>query len=412
MRGRAGEQPQLFYAIDLEERIRDDRPLRPLKRVVDEILSSMSGLFARAYSGKGRPSVPPERLLKALLLTTLYTVRSERQLVERIDADPLFRRFLDMDPQEPAFDATTVTHNRGRLQEHGLIAAFLDAVLDRAIDEGPTSDDHFSVDGTMTEAYGSTKGFRPIEEQTGDDKDRSKGDKPGGDGFKSRNAEVDFHGRKRSNKTHRSTTDPEARLHKKAKGRPAKLSHMGHAVIENRNGPVMAVDVTEADGTAERTAAVDMIDRMTQRHGVVAKTMAGDKGYHAGDYYLDLEERGVTPHSAMPDAQPGDPKNVEDDDRPAYDARERMRRRQRTPGYRMSQRARKKVEEVFGWGKTIGGVARSRFAERRKLGQQMQLVGAACNLLRMRRLLRRRDERTTTAAQVVPFQPNPLATAA
>jgi transposase len=204
MRGRADSQLRMFFSINVEERIRKNHPLRPIKKVVDEILCGLSAQFDAAYSKLGRPGVPPERLLKALLLQTLYSVRSERQLVERIDTDLLFRWFLDMDPAEDVFVATDFTKNRPRLDEHGLTAAFFQT----AVDAGLTSDDHFSVDGTLIESCASVKSFRPIDESP-DDTDRGPG---GSGGFKSRNAEADFHGKKRSNATHRSTTDPDAKL--------------------------------------------------------------------------------------------------------------------------------------------------------------------------------------------------------
>lgn len=287
MRGQTDRQGRMFFAIDLEERIRADHPLRAIKVTVDRILVGMSERFEAAYSVTGRPSVPPERLLKALLLMALYSVRSERQLAERIDTDLLFRWFLDMDPAEPAFDPTTFTRNRPRLDQHGLTAAFFDAVLKEAIEADLCSGDHFSVDGTLIESYASIKSFRPTA-KVGDDSiatsdasdSASNGDaNSDANGYKPRNAEVDFHGHKRTNATHRSTSDPEARFYRKGFGKEAKLCHMGHAVAENRHGLVMSVTVTEANGTAEREAALAMLDRLHDRHGVRPKTVGTDKGY-------------------------------------------------------------------------------------------------------------------------------------
>lgn len=225
MRGRSGDQDLLFYTINVESRIRADHPLRSLKRTIDAILTEMSPLFASAYSQTGRPSVPPERLLKALLLLAIYSIRSERQLVERIDTDLLFRWFLDMSPEDQVFDATVFTHNRPRLDKHGLTAAFFDAVLVKALQAGLCSDEHFSVDGSLIESYASIKSFRHKEEKDQQDDDSNS--------FKPRNSEVDFHGQKRTNDTHVSRTDPEAKLYRKGMGKEARLSHMGHALTEN-----------------------------------------------------------------------------------------------------------------------------------------------------------------------------------
>jgi transposase len=386
MRGKSDRQGKMFFALDLEGRVRPDHPLRAIKATVDRILAGMTDAFAAAYSDTGRPSVPPERLLKALLLMALYSVRSERQLAERVDTDLLFRWFLDMDPAEPAFAPTTFTRNRPRLDAHGLTAAFFDAVLKEALAAGLCSGEHFSVDGTLIESYASLKSFRPVDE--GGD---AEGEGPDGGGrgdanaFKPRNAEVDFHGQKRTNATHRSSTDPEARLFRKGLGKEAKLCHMGHALAENRHGLVMAVAVTEAAGTAERDAAIAMLDRLGERHGVKPKTLGTDKGFDVGAFYLELEARGVEPHGAMakPERAPG---WARPDRRPGIAARDRMRGRLTTDGYRLSQKCRKKVEECFGWIKTVGGLARSRHVGRWKIRQQMELAAAAYNLVRMRSL--------------------------
>ena len=380
MRGKPDLQPPMFFAICVEDRVRSDHPLRPIKRMVDEELSRMSRRFSAAYADTGRPSVPPERLLKALLLQSLYSVRSESQLCERIDTDLLFRWFLDMDPAEDMFDATAFTHNRPRLEQHGLIATFFEGVVKRAMKAGLTSDDHFSVDGTLIESYASVKSFVP----------RDHSDRPSGgvgNGYKPRNAEVNFHGQKRGNATHVSTTDPEARLYKKADGQPAKLYHMGHALTENRHGLVMAVAVTEASGQAEPAAAVSMIDQLRRRQRVTPKTTGSDKGYDSGPYYRELEKRGVTPHSAMRAGPVGGATCRKQIHLPLIQLRKRMAQRLRTRGYQLSQRCRKKIEEAFGWIKTVAGMCRTRLVGRWKIKQQLQLAAAAYNLVRIRKLV-------------------------
>lgn len=386
MRGHSVPQGKLFFTMDVESRIRADHPLRPLKRTVGDILKGLGERFGAAYSEVGRPSVPPERLLKALLLMALYSIRSERQLVERIDTDLLFRWFLDMTPDDPAFDATAFTHNRPRLDQHGLTAAFFEAVLRRAIQAGLTSDEHFSVDGTLIESYASTKSFRPRAEETSQNADQD-GKSQDSNGFKPRNAEVNFHGQKRSNLTHTSRTDPEAKLYRKGSCQEAKLYHLGHALTENRNGLVMAVTVTEANGTAEPAAALEMLDRLHQQLGKKPATLGSDKGFDSGPYYLELEARGIVPHSAMIATKPAQERHLRAGKRPAFEARCRMRERLLTAAYRLSQRCRKKVEECFGWIKTVAGLARSRHVGRWKLRQQMELAAAAFNLVRMRKLL-------------------------
>lgn len=379
MRGKTNSQRSLFFAINLEERVRADHPLRPIKQAVEVVLGDLTSLLASSYSKIGRPSVPPERLLKASLLQCLYSIRSERQLVERLDTDLLFRWFCDMDPAEPVFDATAFTHNRKRLQDHGIVAAFFEKVVARAIDAGLTSDEHFSIDGTLLESYASIKSFKPKD----DDRDDSNGDS---NGFKSRNAEVDFRGHKRSNATHRSTTDREARLYRKGNGQPAKLCHMGHALTENRNGLIMAVTVTEANGRAESAASIELLDELRHKHRVCAKTVGEDRGYDSGPHLLELEQRGITPHIAMLNTT-RNPATVRPHERESHAARLRMRQRQETVEYAVSQKCRKRVEECFGWIKTVAGLVRTRLVGRWKLQQQMYWAAAAFNLVRMRNLL-------------------------
>lgn len=377
MRGRKDPQGQFFYSIDVEARIRRDHPLRLLKRKIDSILAGMDALFSQAYSEHGRPSVPPERLLKALLLMALYSIRSERQLCERIDMDLLFRWFLDMSPEDPAFDATAFTHNRPRLDRLGITAAFFDAVVKQAQQAGLCSDDHFSVEGTMIESLASMKSFKP-KDQPDDDQDAN--------GFKPRNPDVDFHGQKRSNETHASRTDPEAKLYRKGPGKPSQLAHLGHLLNENRNGLILEIAVTEANGTAEREAALDMLDRYTSKHGRGPKTVGADAGYDSGEFLLALEEREIEPHLAMTSTEPADLATARGDRKEKIAARQRMKERQQSTGYSISQRVRKRIEECFGWLKSIAGLGRSRWSGRWKLRQYLELTAAAYNLVRMIKL--------------------------
>jgi transposase len=384
MRGRRDPQPSLFYAIDVEARVRPDHPLRPIKTAVDRILAGLSDRFDAAYSDTGRPSVPPERLIKALLLMALYSVRSERQLVERIDTDLLFRWFLDMSPEEPAFDATAFGHNRPRLDAHGLTAAFFQAVLREALAAGLCSE-HFSVDGTLIESYASLKSVRPL---AGPDDPAGPPASGAADGnaFKPRNPDVDFRGQRRTNATHRSRTDSEARLYRKGPGQETKLRHLGHALAENRHGLIVGVAVTEANGTAEREAAVDLIDAFRDLSGWDPTTVGLDKGYDAGELFLALETRGVEPHGAL--AKPPKPEaEAREAEREKVAARHRALRRQAGEGYRLSQKCRKKLEEGFGWLKGVARLARSRVVGRWKIRQLWELGAAAYNLVRMRRLL-------------------------
>ena len=377
MRGQADDQAPLFHVFNVEERIRTDHPLRDIKCRVDRILDGMSARFAKAYSGTGRPSVPPERLLKAMLLLALYSVRSERQLCERIDTDFLFRWFLDLQPSEEAFDATTFTRNRQRLDDHDLAKTFFAAVVREAITAGLCSE-HFSVDGTLIESFAAAKSFRPKDAADADPKDAN--------GFQPRNVDVDFHGQKRSNDTHASRTDPEAKLYRKGRGKEAKLAHMGHTLGENRHGLIVAVAVTEANGTAERTAALDMLAELKATHAVQPKTLGADKGYDDGEFFRDVEARQIEPHVPLV-KEPRNPAEVPyHKQRPGVEARQRMKARMASEGYRLSQKCRKKIEEGYGWLKSIGGLARSRLVGRWKLKQLLEIGAAAYNLVRMRKL--------------------------
>jgi len=375
MRGKHDRQRGMFYVIDLEDRVRIDHPLRPIKTMVDAELARMGHLFNRASSDTGRPSVPPERLLKALLLQALYAVRSEAQLVERIDTDLLFRWFLDMDPAMDVFDPTAFTHNRPRLEAFGIIQHFFGGVVRRAMDEGLTSDAHFSADGTLIQSYASLKSLRPIDPKTGeiveepDDDDRPKG----------RNQPVDFKGQKRSNATHQSGTDPEARLYRKGDGQPTCLYHSAHAITENRHGLIMAVEVDAADGHAERRASGAMLDDL-ERRGVAPATLGADKGYDDGAFLQRLEERGITPHVAIRAGRIG----LDSD---GGVTRWLCRAMSRYADHRTSQRRRKLIEEAFGWIKDYAGLRRTRLVGRWKIRMQVTIAAAAYNLVRMSRLL-------------------------
>ena len=396
MRGRTDEQPALFHTFHVEDRIRADHPLRDVKRRVDRILAALSAEFAKCYSRIGRPSVPPERLLKAQLLLSLYSIRSERQLCERIDTDLLFRWFLDLQPSEEAFDHAVFSHNRKRLDDGDLTRAFFDAVVAEAFTAGLCSE-HFSVDGTLIESFASAKSFQPIPatppEESPDDSPLSPTDKgpsaasaPDGNGFKPSNPEVDFRGQKRTNATHRSRTDPEAKLYRKGMGKEAKLSHLGHALNENRHGLIVGIAATEANGTAERTAALEMVDALKARHGRTPKTLGADKGFDSGEFLLELEQRSIEPHVPLVKA-PRDPAEVAyQKQRAGVEARQRMKERQGGDGYRLSQKCRKKIEEVFGWVKGVAGMGRSRLVGRWKLKQALELAAAAYNLIRLRKL--------------------------
>jgi transposase len=414
MRGRVPKQPNFFYALNIEDRIRSNHPLRAIKAMVDADLAAMSRRFNEAYSELGRPSVPPERLLKALLLMALYSLRSERELVERIDTDLLFRWFLDMDPAEEAFDATVFTYNRQRLENHGITAAFFAGTVRRAQKEGLISQEHFSADGTIIESFASMKSFVPKEELPKDKEHQPPTPQEGhppepklpgkkspdpaagkagpkahdSNGFKPRNPDVDFHGHKRSNDTHASRTDPEARLFKKSRGQESKLAHMGHVIGENRHGLVLGVKITSATGTAERQATLELLDGIEERHGLVPRTLGADKGYDAGEFLQAVEARKIIPHVAVRAKKIGGPSlKLYPKRQPAAAARQRAKDRMKTKGYAISQKVRKKTEEIFSWVKGIAGLARTRLVGHWKIQQQWEMGAAGYNLLRIAKLL-------------------------
>ena len=362
MRGEVERQRSMLSVVDAEHCVPEDHPIRRIKTLADAELTCLSPTFDAIYAEGGRPSIPPERLLKALLLIALYSVRSERQLCEQLHYNLLFRFFLDLGMHEPIFDASTFAKNKARLLEADVARHFLAGIVDRAKTARLISTEHFTVDGTLIEAWASLKSFRPRDEAPGD---RPPPDDPG-------NPTVNFRGELRTNQTHASTTDPEARLMRKGAGKEAKLVFAGHALTENRHGLVVDVRVTEATGTAEPEAALAMIDAQ-QETGMPIATVAGDKAYDRATFVDELRERGVTPHVAQ---------NIT-----AHRGSNVDGRTTRHPGYAVSQRKRKLVEQVFGWGKTVGGLRKTRYRGVARTQFWAQMVASAYDLLRMAKLL-------------------------
>jgi transposase len=360
MRGRRQAQATMLAFVDLEERVPRNHPLRVIKQFADGALRELSPVFDEMYAAGGRPSIPPERLLKASLLIALYSVRSERAFCEELDYQLLFRWFLDMGLMEPSFDPTAFTKNRQRLLKHEVAQRFFDEVVRQAAGLGLLSDEHFTVDGTLIDAAASLKSFRPKDGPPSS----SPPDDPG-------NPTVNFHGQRRSNATHQSTTDPEALLAKKGKGKEARLSFMGHALMENRNGLVVDFQLTQATGTAERDMAPRLVDEARAR-GFHPRTLAADKSYDTRDCVAELRQRQVTPHVAQNTTGR----------RSAID-----RRTTRHVGYAISQCIRKRVEEIFGWMKTVGGFRRTRYRGLERTQLAGYLVATAYNLVRMVRLV-------------------------
>ncbi len=350
----------MLSLVTPEKRVPEDHPLRQVKALAEDALRTLSPVFEQMYSSVGRPSIPPERLLKATLLMALYTVRSERMLCEQIEYNLLFRWFLDMNMDEATFDPTTFTKNRQRLLEHDVARLFFQAVVGQADAAGLMSREHFTVDGTLIEAWASLKSFRPKDEKPGD---CPPPDDPG-------NPTVNFRGEKRSNATHQSTTDPESRLARK-KGKESKMSYSQHVLMENRNGLVVDVRIDEAMGKAEVTNALQMLSELPARVG--RRTIAGDKGYDTKEFVQWTRAMNVTPHVAK-NEYPGRSSALDD-------------RTTRHVGYEVSQRIRKRVEEIFGWTKTVGNFRRTRYKGQARTSMASFFVGAAYNLLRMGRLM-------------------------
>ena len=354
MRGGERRQRAMLVVIDPEKRVPQEHPIRRIKQLADAALKQLSPVFDEMYSVVGRPSIPPERLLKASLLMALYTVRSERLFCERLDYDLLFRWFLDLEMDEASFDHSTFSRNRARLLEHEVAGEFFRAVVDQARALRLLSDEHFTVDGTLLEAWASVKSFK--RKDTG----AAPPDDPG-------NPTVDFHGERRSNETHASTTDPEARLARKGKGGEAKLSYAGHAMIDNRHGLVVNAEATQATGSAERETGIEMASALPE-----GTTVGADKSYDTHAFVEALRSLKVTPHVAQNTSNRSS----------AIDGRTT-----RHAGYLVSQQKRKLIEEVFGWLKTVGLMRKLRHRGTRRVDWLFTFATAVYNLVRIRNLL-------------------------
>lgn len=370
MRGGDQSSGSLFSYVNLEERVPGNHPLRVIREIVNDVLAGLWSDFEAAYSHTGRPSIPPEQLLRALLLQAFYSLRSERQLMEQLNFNILFRWFVGLGMDDPVWDATVFCHNRDRLLEAEVSAKLLNGVVEHKKVRRLLSRDHFSVDGTLIEAWASMKSFR---RKGGGDEDTGAGS--------GRNRERDFHGDKRSNETHESATDSDARLYRKGNGRESKICFMGHAFMENRNGLAVGGGVSLATGTAEREEALAMIDRYRPMDGKGGRrriTLAGDKGFDVAAFVDDLRERKVTPHIAVQDhlTKTGKRRTTRIDGRTTRHA-----------GYAISQRIRKRIEEIFGWVKVQGGQDKTRFRGRQRVDASFTLALAAYNLIRLPKLL-------------------------
>lgn len=367
MRGEEEQQLRLITYLDLQQAIPKDHPLRPIREIVNKALEELSPVFDEIYADRGRTSIPPERLLRALFLQILYSIRSERMLVEQLRYNLLFRWFVGLQMDEEVWNHSTFSKNRKRLMDGQVADLVFDKILEHARINRLLSSEHFTVDGTLIEAWASLKSLQ----ERGDDDDpppspSSKKSKKSRK--KGRNKKVDFKGKKRSNKTHVSRTDPEARLFTKGSGQAAKLSYMGHALTENQNGLVIDARVTQATGYAEREAAIAMLEK-ARRNG--RATVGADKAYDTRDFVADLRDLEVTPHLAQNTSNRTS----------AID-----RRTTRHTGYATSQRRRKMVEEVFGWIKTVGGLRKVKHRGRRLVDWTFKLAAAAYNLVRIRSL--------------------------
>jgi transposase len=360
MRGSDKRSGELFSYVDLEQRIWVDHPLRAIRGLSDGALGSLSTQFAALYAGTGRPSIPPEQLLRAMLLQAFYSIRSERQLMERLEYDLLFKWFVGLGVDDEVWDHSSFSKNRDRLLAGEIAAKFLAAVLAQPGVKRLLSSEHFSVDGTLVEAWASMKSFRP--------KEPPEGGTPSGGG---RNAPADFKGEKRSNETHRSTTDPDARLYRKGPGMEAKLCFIGHGLMENRSGLIVDARLTRVSGHAERLAALEMIEPWADRPRAI--TLGADKGYDAADFVEELRTLNVRPHVA---------RNMSGR-RSAID-----RRTTRHRSYAASQRIRKRIEEAFGWIKGVAGLRKTKLRGRGKVDWAFTFAAAAYNLVRAPKLIR------------------------
>ena len=359
MRGGDDRSGELFSYVDLEKRVREDHPLRAIRAIVNEALAALERGFAALYAPIGRPSIPPEKLLRAMLLQAFYSIRSERQLMERLEYDLLFRWFVGIGVDDAAWDHSTFSKNRDRLLAGDIAGKFLSAVLAQPRVKKLLSTDHFSVDGTLIEAWASMKNFKP--------RDGSGEEPPTGGG---RNAEADFHGQKRRNETHGSTTDPDARLYRKGPGKEAKLCFIGHGLMEICSLLLVDACLTEADGDDERVAALYMIQAPADRPRAI--TLGGDKGFDSADFVNELRSMNVTPHVA---------RNTTNR-RSSIDGRTT-----RHGGYGISQRIRKRIEEAFGWIKTVALQEKTRFRGVARVGFAFTFGAAAYNLVRLPKLL-------------------------
>jgi transposase len=360
MRGPDEQQGYVFSYLSPEQRVRKDHPLRPIRAMVDQALKELSAAFNKMYSKIGRPSIPPEQLLRALLLQMLYSVRSERLLMEEIDYNILFRWFVGLNLDDEVWDATVFSKNRDRLLEGEVAQEFLALIVEQARGQGWASDEHFTVDGTLLEAWASLKSFQPKNKKS------AKGTPPDDPG----NPTVNFHGEKRSNQTHESKTDPEAQLMRKGMGKEAKLSYSGNLLVENRNGLIVNSRVWEASGIAERYAALEMLQDL---EGSKRVTVAGDKGFDTADFVAECRNIWVTPQVAQNLGRRGGS---------AIDSRTT-----RHQGYASSQKLRKRIEECFGWLKTIALLRKVRHRGTLKVDWIFAFACAAYNLVRMRNLM-------------------------
>ena len=358
MRGADRQQNTMFSYLSPEERVPADHPLRPIRQMTEVALKQLSACFNRMYSTEGRPSIAPEKLLRALLLQVLYTIRSERMLMEELSYNLLFRWFIGMNMDEAVWVPTVFSKNRDRLLKGDVAQKFFDAVLEQARQGDLLSDEHFSVDGTLIEAWASQKSFVR--------KDRNE-EPPSDDAG---NPTVDFHGERRSNQTHESRTDPDARLARKSQGQEAKLAYNGNLMIENRNGLVTDTELRQCSGTSEQDAGLLMAERID---GTERVTLGGDKGYDTQDFVEELRGMNVTPHVAQNEKRRGGS---------AID-----KRTTRHAGYKISQLKRKRIEEVFGWLKTVAGLRKTHHRGVFKVGWVFTFAAAAYNLVRMRKLL-------------------------
>jgi transposase len=358
MRGKDTQQSAMFSYISPEDRVPANHPLRPVRAMADVALKALSPVFNRMYVAFGRPSIAPEKLLRALLLQVLYTIRSERMLMEQLEYNLLFRWFVGLNMDEPVWVPSVFSKNRDRLMEGDIAQRFFDQVLQQAEGAGLISDEHFSVDGTLIEAWASQKSF-----QRKDQPEQPPPDDPG-------NPSVNFRGETRRNDTHESTTDPDARLARKSGGHESKLAYCGNVMIENRNGLVVDTELLQPSGTAERDAAMLMAERID---GTERVTVAADKAYDTKDFVAVMRELNVTPHVSQNEKRPGGS---------AIDERTT-----RHAGYEVSQRKRKRIEEVFGWMKTVGMLRKTRHRGVFKVGWVFTFTAAAYNLVRMRNLL-------------------------